>query len=329
MDSIRIFEVLRVIFPVFAIMGLGKILFRKKLMNKVHQEFLNDIAYYIALPALIFVELAVQPFDLLLDPVLIFAPLLSLGAVFIVFTLIALVFKIKGPLAAPLIFGTVWANVAYMGFPLVSMAFEDEKGLAMAAIINAIPMPVFVVISFVVMGLYNHSKDKNLLHHIRPAVVNPIIIASALGLLSSFILSSFGLNSADNNTPQWVFVTGSAFHSFLQMIGTMGLPLALLSVGGTLSLASMGKNVSLLLLTVFGKLLLAPFLTYLIIVNLFPGADKTALGVSVLLMATPVAVATSVVSPRFNVNSQFVLSLLAVSTLLSSITMPFWLYILL
>ncbi len=326
MDN-RILEVFRIIFPVFAIMGLGIILRKRNLMNDNQQKFLTDLAFYFALPALIFTELAVQPFYLLLNPVLILGTMIPMGIVFLLYTVLSKIMGIKGVLAAPVIFGTFWANVGYMGFPLVSMAYGEKQGIAMAAIVNAISMPVFVVIAFLLMSIYGKSHEKRLLHSIKAAFINPIIIASFCGLLASLLLSSLNLKS--EAIPDWITLITSSFYSFLDMAGTMGLPLALIAVGGSLRIGQMGKHLNLLLLTISCKLLILPLITYFFIIVVFQNAQREALGVSVLLMATPVAVASTIVSARFKIDTQFVSSLVALSTILSSVTIPVWLYILL
>ncbi len=329
MDTSKILEVFRIIFPVFATMSLGVVLRRRNLMNDNQQKFLTDLAFYFALPALIFSKLSVQPFFLLLNPVLIWGTILPMGLILVLYAFAALVLRMRSTVAAPFITGTFWANVGYMGFPLVAMAFGDEQGLAMAAIINSISMPLFIIIAFVIMGVSSRSKELRLLQSVKSAIINPIIIASALGLLTSFILSFFNLNTRADALPQPIIIIATSAYSFLQMIASMGLPLALIAVGGSLNLKSAAHHIPLLLLTVLGKLLLLPLLTYFLITVFFENVQQEVLGVAVLLMATPVAVASTVVSARYETDTAFVYSLVAISTIVSSITIPFWLYILL
>ncbi|MFW5813634.1 MAG: AEC family transporter, partial [Fibrobacterota bacterium] len=224
---------------------------------------------------------------------------------------------------------TYWANAAYIGFPLVSSAFGSERGLALAAVVNAFSLPVFIAVAFVLLGMSREDREGNVFHSIRSALVNPIIIAAVSGLLVAWISSALKLNNENESLPLVVKEAAASVNSFLRLVGTMGLPLALLAVGGKLHFRAFKKNMIPLSLTVAGKLIFLPLVTFLVIKTLFPSADKVETGVAVLLMATPVAVATSVVSSKFKVEEQFVSSLLVVSTVLSIVTIPLWLYIIL
>ncbi len=329
MDSARIFEVLRITLPVFGVIGIGNFLSRRNIMNEDHQRFLNDLAYYLSLPALIFVELASQPFYKLLDSVLIFSTLISISIIFILYSAGALIFRLKGGLAAAVIFGTYWANVTYMGFPLASSAFGIEQGLAKAAIINAFSIPVFVAVSFIMIGFTSERGQRNIVASVRNALLNPVILAALTGLAVAWIISALKLNSSSGSVPLPLKEAAMSAKAFLRLVGTMGLPLALLAVGGKLRIKAIGRHFVPLSFTVLGKLILLPLITIAVFKLLFPAADKMVAGVAVLLMATPVAVATSVVSSKFKVEEQFVSSLLAVSTILSIITIPLWLYFIL
>lgn len=329
MNVEKLFEVLRITLPVFALMGMGNLLSRRRIMTGSHQNFLNGLAYYLSLPALIFIELASQPFDELLDKVVIFSTLISISVVFVLYAAGAFVFRLRKGLAAVVIFGTYWANAAYIGFPLVSSAFGAERGLALAAVVNAFSLPIFISVAFVLLGISREDSERNMLHSIRSALVNPIVIAAVSGLLVAWISSALKLNDENVSLPLVAQEAVASVDSFLRLVGTMGLPLALLAVGGKLHLRAFKKNLIPLSFTVAGKLILLPLVTFLVIKILFPSTDKVVTGVAVLLMATPVAVATSVVSSKFKVEEQFTSSLLVVSTIFSVITIPLWLYIIL
>ncbi|MFP4164971.1 MAG: AEC family transporter [Chitinispirillaceae bacterium] len=329
MNPEKMFEVLRITLPVFALMGIGNLLSRRRIMTESHQAFLNGLAYYLSLPALIFSELASQPFHELLNGVVIFSTLISISIIFVLYAAGAFIFKLRKSLAAVMIFGTYWANAAYIGFPLVSSAFGAERGLTLAAIVNAFSLPVFIAVAFVLLGFSRNDGQRSVIHSISNAVINPIVIAAFSGLLVSWFASALNLQSEKTSLPLIVQEAVASVNSFLKLVGTMGLPLALLSVGGKLHFRAFRENLIPLSFTIAGKLIFLPLTTFLVIKTLFPTADRTVTGVAVLLMATPVAVATSVVSSKFKVEEQFVSSLLAVSTVLSIITIPLWLYFIL
>ena len=75
------------------------------------------------------------------------------------------------------------------------------------------------------------------------------------------------------------------------------------------------------------KLIVHPLLTLLLILALCPNASATALGVAVILAGTPSAVAMYVISCQMGVERGFVSSMLVLSTALSVITIPIWVYV--
>ena len=82
-------------------------------------------------------------------------------------------------------------------------------------------------------------------------------------------------------------------------------------------------------MVIAGKLLLLPGLTLLLSWYFFPDVSEEVLGVGVLMAAMPNAVASYVIAKQAGVEEGFVSSMLVLSTAISIITIPFWLYIVL
>lgn len=62
--------------------------------------------------------------------------------------------------------------------------------------------------------------------------------------------------------------------------------------------------------------------------TVFPAIPRSAQVVGVMLMGTPMAVASSVVSDRLTIEPDFVRSLLVLTTAASVVTLPLWLFFL-
>ena len=143
MDLTRALDVLVICVPVFAVMGLGKLLERKGRLNEDHCGFINWLVYHFSLPALTFNAVARQRFDSFFDPALILMPLLSLLLIAGITMLITKLAGFKGGLAAAFVFGTFWANATYMGFPLCMNAF-GLPGEANAAKVRRLVTPILI-----------------------------------------------------------------------------------------------------------------------------------------------------------------------------------------
>ncbi|MDR2577407.1 MAG: AEC family transporter [Chitinispirillales bacterium] len=327
MDTEKLLEILRITVPVFALLCLGNILSRTGKMSDEHRAFLNWLVYYISLPALIFLGMASQPIDSILKFDFILTTLLSMFAILLIYTLLSLVMRLDKKIAIVMIFCTYWSNVAYMGFPLTGAAF-GQRGFLLAAIVNAVSMPVLVSITFVIIGLCSDRK-RGILVSIRRAVINPIIPASIAGFLYSWAAGALQIGGDGAPLPAIVKETLGMCEIILTNVGTMGLSLALIAVGGKIRFRSLGKNMLPMTLAVAGKMILLPLISLGITHVFFPESPRDAVGATVLLMAMPTAVTVAVIAAKFELNEEFASSVLTVSLLSSVIFIPAWLYVVL
>jgi predicted permease len=328
MDTSKLIEILRITLPVFAMLALGNVLSRAKKMDESRQAFLNWLVYYISLPALIFVGMAAQPIRNLMHADFIWTTLASMSLILAIFIVVALSMRLDRKTAVVMVFSTYWSNCAYMGFPLSQSAFGDT-GFLMAAILNAVTMPILVAVTFVMVSFCS-AKRQSMFKSVRDALLNPIILASAAGILYSFCTDLLGFGEGgDRRLPIVAKELLGICETALKTVGTMGITLALIAVGGKLRFRFFGKNVLPLILSAVGKLAILPLITLLIMRYFFPEASPAVAGSAVLLMAMPAAVTGAVVSAKFGLNEEFVSAVLAVSMLGSVAAIPVWLYILL
>jgi len=328
MDTTKLLEILRITLPVFAMLALGNVLSRAKKMDESHQNFLNWLVYYISLPALIFVGMATQPIRNLMHADFIWTTLVSMLLIMILFIIIALCMRLEKKTAVIMVFFTYWSNCAYMGFPLTQSAFGDT-GFLMAAILNSVTMPVFVSMTFVMISFCS-DKHQSVLKSIRDALLNPIILASIGGIVYALFADLLGFGEGGGR--RLPVVAGELLgicEIALKTVGTMGISLALIAVGGKLRFRFFGRNVLPLVLTTVGKLALLPLIALLIMRHFFPEADPAVANSAVLLMVMPAAVTGAVISAKFGLNEEFVTAALAASMMGSVAAIPVWLYFLL
>ncbi len=325
MDSSRIMAAWLICVPVFAVMGLGKVLEAKGKLDDDRCRFINWLVYNFSLPALLFSEVARQRFNSFGDPVVVLMPVAALLLVGLLTMGIAKLNRYNGGFAAAFIFGTYWANATYVGLPLCQQAF-GEAGLAKGAIYNAFVVPVFVVVSYLLIGLYGSGEMKPG-QRIRHALLNPVLLSTSAGIGVAFVLEQFRSDTGTLSLPGGLLAAGKLTGSSLRMMGTMGLPLALLSIGASLKWEQTRTHLGALAWSVGCKLMLLPLTTLLLIRALYPDAGSVSLGVAVVLASTPTAVASYVVSCQLGAERGFVSSMLVLSTTLSVITIPVWIYV--
>jgi predicted permease len=328
MDTAKFLEILRITLPVFALLALGNVLSRVGKMNEQHQAFLNWLVYYISLPALIFAGMAVQPIQSLLNLDFIAVTILAMAVVLLLYAGLAVVMRLDKRIAVIMVFSTYWSNVAYMGFPLAESAF-GARGFLFAAIVNAVSMPAFAALTFVMIGLTSEKKQ-SVGRSLRDGFLNPIIIASIAGLAYSLAAGALRVGEPGGLVlPGPVGELLGIGESVMKNVGTMGLSLALIAIGGRLRFHSFGKKALPMSLAVCGKLVVLPLITLFMMRILFPSAARDVTGSAVLLMTMPTAVTAAVVAAKFKLDQDFVSSILVMSMLCSVIMIPVWLYVVL
>lgn len=317
----KVGQVAEISLPIFALIFLGIWLRRRKILTEDHLGGINWILFNLSLPALLLKAIASQEFGRLYQPAIIVGCLSVIVLGMILYMVVATLIGVRRPLLGPFTVGVFWANASYIGFPLALNAF-GEVGLIYAAIANTFVMPAYVSSGIIFYTFAGRRGGEFSLRSLLKSIFNPIINAVILGLMISLAVSYLGKPSG------WLEVSAIQVGRVLAPLGEMGLPLALIAVGASLSFGSIKGKWFPLMLSVLGKLMVAPLICYIVIRTFFPESEKEALGVAVLISATPCAIASWVVSRKMNVEPEFVSAQMVISTTLSVFSIPFWLYVL-
>lgn len=333
MDFTKIVEVFTITTPIFLLAGLGKALQLKGVLSPQNKSALSWITYYLALPALILNSFLTQTTRHLMQMELVW---LSAVGILIPATITSLAIwktKTRRDRKMATIYCSYWGNNGYMGIPLLasvmaSLSLNEEVGVALAAVINGIATPVFIISAVLLMFFAReHKSDPKAFKQeaIKTVFHNPVLIALLFGMIFSYIRPSLP-QLPETSIVNAAIKVGLAT---LQQIAHMGLPLALILVGSSLQLEEIKEDILPLSLSVGGKLVVAPLSVYLAAQLFFPNLSQELLIAIVLLNAVPGAVASYIIGARFGVAPQFTSSNLVISTGLSIASLPLWLYILL
>ncbi|MEO0386318.1 MAG: AEC family transporter [Pseudomonadota bacterium] len=281
-------QVLEIVAPVFllAALGFGWV----RLGYEYRVEFVTRLAMTLAIPCLIFtalVESAISP-AILADMAL--ATLTAYAAAGLG---IALAIRVFGLAArtfwAPLTFG----NTGNLGLPLALFAFGDT-GLGLAAVVFSLTAVLGATLGvWVVAGGGPVWK----------ALQEPMTWGSVLGALCLAL---------GYTPPVWAMNT-------LGLVGQMGIPLMLISLGVAISRlvpAAILRAVALSLLK------LGLCLPVGIGAAMVFGLDTIATSVLILQISMPVAVMNYMMAEKYGADAAEVAGLVVISTLLAVITIP-------
>ncbi len=305
--------------PLFALVAFGVVLRHKGLFPPEAHRFVTWLVYRFSLPILIFMGVCRQDFGSLLNWPIIVSTLTATALVIAAAWVSVrwLPHSLRGPAVAT----AYLANLSYIGFPLARNAFGDT-GLTYAGIVNAFTMPSFVVVGVLLLTVGRRGSG-SAGHQVRTAVLNPIVLAAFAGLLCSLVAheTAFG---AVVESGRFSRAALRVVGAILSPIGTMGLPLSLIAVGGALRFQYVSDKRLLIGLVSAAKLIIAPLLTLLICARFFPDAAPEAVGTAVLLMGCPLSVGLYVISEQLGAESEFIASVLAVTTVGACVTVPAW-----
>lgn len=280
--------VLDITAPVFilAAVGFGWV----KFGFEYRVEFVTRLAMTLSVPCLIFVALMTADIDPQALGALSLASFTAYGLVSLIFLGIIKLRKLDiSTYLAPLVFG----NTGNLGLPLAMFAFGEE-GLSYAIVVFA----VMAILSFTI-GVWVVAGGGSLLR----VVKEPVVAATFLGAL--FLWQGW-------QTP--TFLTNT-----LQLIGQMAIPIMLITLGvaiARLETRDMGRAVWLS----SAKILVCVGAAYLATRWFDLGPIPSA--VLIVQVATPVAVTSYLLAEKYGHDAQPVAGLVVASTLLSMISLP-------
>jgi len=297
--------IINVVAPVFGIILTGYLAGCFKLLGEESSQAINRFVYYISLPVLLFVSMARVEANEILNWNFIGA---YLGTVVITLLLALMigrwVFKLNMSESALFGMGSVFGNAAYMGIPVVLLAYGEAA--LVPGIIAVMITSVVVVgpISAIVEADQSMGDGWHILKDALAAMFqNPLFIAPMLGI--TYSLSGLPL-------PQ-------AVESFCTILGGAAGPSALFALGlslvGTPIRAGLTEVGSATLL----KLAVKPFIMWLLATYVFK-LDPLWTMVGVTMAALPSGAIVFVVASRYNVYVQRASAGIVISTLISVFT---------
>lgn len=300
------------ILPIFAIILTGWLARVSGYMPHALAPSLMRFAYYVAMPALVFLTIADESLHSLLEWRFLAA---FGGGSMICFAAVLLVARIAR--GASLASGAMLAaavsmtNTGFVALPILKTLYGKPGVLAAAVatvFVGAIMFPVLVVL--IEIGRLDASRKIDVTALVRQIATNPVILATICGLLWSI----GGLTLP------------APVASFLTILGEALTPCALFAIGLDLSLNELRGRVNLYALLTALKLAIVPLVVYLLCIA--SGLGHTATIAAVVCAAVPTAKSAYVLASEYDVEKSVVGAVISMTTLLSIVTLLAWLYIL-
>ena len=279
-------EVLVRLSGLLALLIAGTGLRRVGVLDAGRTELLNQVAYYVALPALVFVATYDQAIGEIVSWELFAAVLAAfLGTVIAA----SLVHRNRSPSGrrSVAVVQSYHSNLGYLGVPLVAATFDAEV-TAIASVVLGIGSLVQVPLTVVLLVSMNGANAEGALgRHLRSLASNPVLIALVAGMAIGWF--ELGVPTAAATALDWV--------------GSLALPLALLCVGATLQVdpATIDRGATA---SVVGlKVACMPAIAWGALALL--GVNAATLTAGVVMLGTPTAVSTYVFATELGGDATF------------------------
>ena len=294
-------HILQVLAPSMMLIALGAGLAWIRFLGKPFIGELNKLAFWIALPSLIFRAAAHAGSPTFGTLVLIGAVAAPTVAAVLLAWLVAGMTRIPTSARSTFVASSFFGNLAYIGIPILAhslgrIALGDAPELlatsvivmtAMTVINNALAVAVFQGGKFDALSLVRH------------VLVNPLVIAGCLGIL--YGMSGLAVPPAPDQV--------------LQSLGATAVPLALLCIGGALEMTSLRGHISWIASVSILKVLAFPLIAWAIsrALGLSPADTRVVL----IFCACPTAVVAYTMASQMGGDEPLAAGAIAASTVAS------------
>lgn len=297
--------IVNALFPVLALLLAGCAFKRWKLTNQAFLAASDRLVYYVFFPLMLFWKIGSAPFVLASGG---WRYLLASGLAVILVCGASLVFIRRRPVA-PFKAGSFnqgcYRFNTYIGMAVALNAF-GESGVQLYSILVGILVPLINVLCVPVLIWFseeNAHKGNRLVFILKQLLVNPLILACVLGILYSRLVGFFPI----------------AVENSLKLFSQVTLPLALFSIGGSLTFTNLRANMELAFFASLFKLIALPFAGLCMLALL--GVTGLAWKVSLLFFALPTSTAIYILSSQLRSDIELASGIIVMSTLLSFVSM--------
>ena len=297
--------VLQHLFPVFSLILLGILLKQYGLTNKQFLTTADRLIYYIFFPALLFWKIGGAQINI--TPQLLRFYMAAASAVLTVYLasiLFIFVYKVPGYQAGAFSQSCYRFNT-YIGVAVILNLFGTQ-GVARFGVLIGVMIPMINLLAVTTL-IWFSEQPGNWRHRIgitcKALISNPLILACLCGLLYARFAQSFP--PVIDNT--------------LSLGASVSLPLALLSIGGSLTLGTLKMHLSLATIGVALKLLFLPVIGCLLMRIL--DVDQAFIPIGAIFYALPTSPAVYVLSAQLSSDTEYASAAIALSTALSFISL--------
>ena len=293
--------------PIFLLMVLGYVFKKINIFNDGLTKGLNNFVFKVALPVLVYKELATSDVEELWDAkFVLFCFLATVLSIIIAYTL-SFLFKEK-EIRPEFVQGTYRSSAALLGVGIATNLYGNA-GMTPLMIIGAVPLyNVFAVIVLTLGQGEGKITGALMRKTLWGVITNPIIIGVMLGIVRAFI-------------PVPILLPKT-----LDYVSNLATPLGLMALGASFQFKEAITKIWPTGLATFLKLIGLGMIIIPIAVSM--GYTHERLVAVLIMTSSPTTVSTFVMAKSMGYNGTVSAGIVMLTTILSAFTLTVWLYIL-
>ena len=301
-------QTLDITLPVFALVFVGIAMRRAGWIDDRFVSAASKIVFKGSMPALIFVSIVGADLGEALRPGMI----VYFGAATVVSFFVMwgwALARVAHAQRGVYVQGAFRGNCGIMGLALAQNMYGDF-GLSAGSILVGEVILIYNVLSVIVLTWYQPDQDADWRSITRGVVTNPLIIAT----LVSIAIAASGIPM-----PKWVMTSGEYF-------AQLTLPLALICIGGALSVRALYDARGVAVSASIAKMLVLP--TAALLGGWWLGFVPRELGLMFLYFACPTAASSFIMVEAMGGDARLAANIVALTTLAASVTMSLGVFVL-
>lgn len=298
--------------PVFLVMILGWILMRIHFFNEEFVKVADKYVFRVALPVLLFQDIATADITKVFDLKFILFCMISTILMFLGVWLFSCLFIRDKSMVGAFAQGAARGSAAILGIAFVQNIYGDS-GMAPLMIVSAVPF--YNILSVVILTFHSREQeglDKSA--QIRTACINVLKNPIIWGIFS-------GLPFAVFHIPIPVIPAKA-----ISYVANTATPIALLTIGAGFQASKALARLKPAFAASFIKLVVLPAVFFPF--ALYFGFRQSELVAILVMLGSPTTVSCYIMAKNMGNDEVLTSSIIVLATLLSSITLTGWIYLL-
>ena len=301
-------QTLNVTLPVFSMLFLGVLLRRLGQIDAGFIQTATGLVFNVSMPVMLFLAILHADLRTALQPAVLGYFVLATLAGFALVWIWAL-WRCPRAERGVYVQGAFRGNNGIVGLALASSLY-GSYGLSLGGVLGGVVILTYNSLAVLVLEFYNPNGKATPWGILKGILRNPLI----LGVLAAIPFAYWQVR-----LPQWLATSG-------EYLAQLTLPLALICIGGTLSLASLRASSGLALSASLMKVLWLPLLATL--GAWLCGFRHAELGILFLFFGSPTAAASFVMARAAGANHELAAAIIVITTLLVVVTTNLGLFVL-